>query len=55
MADTIKIAVQMTVELSREEYDERFGDHESVADIRDYVKSAAVAAVASEFDWAEVN
>lgn len=53
--DTIRVSVNLTIQVSRSEYNDRFGVSESVADIREYVKSAAAAAVASELDWAEVN
>ena len=53
--NTIRVAVTLTIEISREEYNERFGVDESVAEIREYVKAAATAAVASELDFAEVN
>ena len=51
----IKVAVNLTVEVEVDEYNERFGTNEGTAEVREYIKAAAQAAVASELDWAEVN
>lgn len=51
MADKgkIRVSVTITIEVDRDAYDETFSESASAADVREYVKSAAVSAVASEF------